>query len=142
MNRLFKLGMALTFLTVPLSGCVSLGEAFSVIGAAQTVYSQVTTYYKGAPKAVFALRGGYDIALGAAATFKTTFCPKVTSHAYCPKIIPLLRSANHRALTALDTAENFVRQNPTLDPSSLITAAQTAIKAFAKVETDNGVPAK
>lgn len=135
------LAVAAISLAVALSGCTTLQQVVNDIGVAKTVYAEVKGVYTGAPKTLFVARAGYDVALTAAAHFKTATCPAVSSHAYCATLIPELRDANHKTLAAFDEAEQFVRTHPTLDATSFITAAETAATAFAKLETDNGVPA-
>jgi hypothetical protein len=43
--------------------------------------------------------------------------------------------ADKAARTALDAAQTFVTQNPTLDASSVISAAQTALQTLQSIET-------
>lgn len=139
--HILKLLLAAAVLTA-LAGCTTLQQVVNDVGVANTVLTQVKAYYADAPKTVFALRGGYDIALGAAAMFKTTVCSSITSKPFCATVVPELRAGNHKALAALDVAENYVRTHPTLDPASAIAAAQAAVTAFAQVETTNGVAPK
>ncbi len=129
-------------LALTLGACSSLGTVISTVGAATTVYNQVKAYYGHAPKTVFAARAGFDIALTAAAHFKQDVCPNVTSQPFCKTVVPILRTGAAKTVAALDVAENFVRANPTLDATAAINAAEAAVTAFAKTETDNGVPAK
>lgn len=128
-------------LAITLAGCSSLGAVISAAGVAETVLHQVQTYYGHAPKTVFALRAGFDITLTAAAHFKQDICPTVTSAPFCKTVVPLLRTGAAKTVAALDVAETYVRTHPTLDATSAINAAEAAVTAFAKTETDNGVPA-
>ncbi len=127
-------------LAVTLGACSSLSTVISTVGTATTVYGQVTKYYAHAPKSVFAMRAGFDLALTAAAHFKQDVCPRVDSQPFCKTVVPLLRTGAAKTIAALDVAESFVRTHPTLDPTSAINAAEAAVTAFAKTETDNGVP--
>ena len=50
-------------------------------------------------------------------------------------VVRTMQSADTRAFAALDAADKFVRNNPTLNAASLIGAAWTAVTALATVET-------
>lgn len=132
------LAVASAALAITLAGCTTLSQDIS---AASTVYQQVKDYYTDAPKAVYALKGGYIIVGKAVAQFKTTECPAVNSQPWCATLIPQFRSYNAKAGDAINAAEAFVKDNPTLSPGALYNAAVTATETFAKFATDNGVPA-
>lgn len=132
------LGLALACLMLPLAACTTLTQG---ITTAETVYQQVKAYYTDAPKAVYALKGGFIIVQSAVANFKTTECPSVASHPYCATLIPKLRAYNAAAETAIQNAQTFVLANPSLDASVLYNAAVQATEAFANFATQNGVPA-
>lgn len=135
--------MAVALFAVPLAGCTTLQSAISginsTVSTAETVYQQVKNYYTDAPKAVYALKGGFIIVQTAAAQFKTTECPAINSQPWCASVIPQLRSYNAAAETAIETARQFVLANPKADPSTFYNAAVTATEAYAKFATTIGV---
>jgi hypothetical protein len=122
--------------TLPLAGCVSLG---TVVTQAETVYQQVKNYYTDAPKAVYALKGGFIIVQSAVAKFKATECPAIDSQPWCASVIPQVRVYNKAAEDAIATAKAFVLANPKADASTFYQAAVTATEAYAQFATTIGV---
>ena len=89
---------------------------------------------------VYELRSSYAIYLDAAAAYsQLPFCAKGTSAtltAPCsdPSAVIALKKADDTAKLALDSAENIVRNNPVVDASSAIAAAQQALDAVKAIE--------
>lgn len=89
---------------------------------------------------VFELRSSYAIYLDAAAAYaQLPFCAKGTAPtvaAPCsdPHAVIALKKADDAAKIALDSAETVVRDNPVVDASSAIAAAQKAFDAVKAIE--------
>ena len=87
---------------------------------------------------VFDLRAAYDatVLVPAAAYASLPSCPQATAQACADlKVVTQLRQADAAATAALDAAETVVRQNPTLDASAAISAAESAITAVRTILT-------
>jgi hypothetical protein len=54
-------------------------------------------------------------------------------------VIVQLQKADRQARIAMNTAQIFINNNPTLSASSLIGIAQAAVSAFQQIEIANGV---
>lgn len=120
-----------------LAGCAQLQ---SIETGAESLYAKVKAYYDSAPKTLYALESGYTIVQTAAAAFKTTECPSVTSLAgKCATIVPQLRAINHKVLDTIKPIEAYVRANPTLDTKSMIQTAEDAVTLAAKEMSALGV---
>jgi hypothetical protein len=81
---------------------------------------------------VFDIRAAYDAAvLVPAANYASLpACPQASGQACAdPSAVAQLRKADTAAKAALDAAEDVVRQNPTLDASAAISAAENAVTA-------------
>lgn len=54
-------------------------------------------------------------------------------------VVDRLRSADRQAITAIRAARRFVQENPTIDASAVISAAQIAVEAFRSTAIAGGV---
>lgn len=112
-------------------------------GATLLAACSTTGQHEASPAdAVFQARTMYVAAVlePAAAYAQLPACPQpagVVCHD--PKVVEQLQQADHVAETALDAAEKFVREHPTLDASSALDAAQAAIGAAQKIALSFGV---
>lgn len=143
MKRMMFAGLAFAAMaSMSLAGCAAapLGSVINAIGTVETVTAAVNNVYVGAPKTLFVARAGYDIVLTTAATFKAATCPAVDSQPYCATLIPKLRTADKAVKIALDAADAFVKANPSLNPSAVISAVEKATAAFAAIEDAYKVP--
>jgi hypothetical protein len=139
MKLLYRAAALALVLALPLAGCTTLSQIGSAVAGVQTVAAKVKAYYANAPLTLYVADAGYAIALHAAAEFKTTACPSVTSHSFCATAIPALRAGNHAVLNAFGTARQFIADHPDLDASAVIAAAEASVTAFAEIETKYGV---
>jgi len=95
------------------------------------------------------LESAYGIALSGAVAYyelyKTNRCTK--AHPFNPisnlcaarSIVVRLQQADIRAQSALQAARKFVINNPTIDATALLDAAQVAIGAFQQVQQQSAV---
>lgn len=136
MNKKMLIAGAI-FLAMPLAACSTISKFETQV---QTLYQKLQLAWKGAPKTIYTLESGYTILQTAAATFKATECPSVTSlGGKCATIVPKLRTYNARALTILRNAEDYVRSHPDLNNTNIIIAAEDAISQISKDMTALGV---
>lgn len=84
------------------------------------------------------VESAYGLALSAAVAYRNA-CARRVIAATCRPIVVQLQRAGRLAQTNIVAARTFIRQNPTLDASSVITAAQGAVTAFRDIETQYGV---
>lgn len=131
--------IALACVALPLAGCTTLSQLGNAVTTAKSVYNEVVAYYTDAPKAVYALKGGFIIVQSAVAKFKATECPAIDSQPWCASVIPQVRVYNKAAEDAIATAKAFVIANPKADASTFYNAAVTATEAYAKFATTIGV---
>lgn len=80
----------------------------------------------------------YGTALALMVGYRNSCASKVIPPS-CRPVVEKLQSANAVAKVAIDNAHAFVKNNPTVNASSLIAAAQAAVDAFRNIEAQNGV---
>lgn len=94
------------------------------------------------------LESAYGIALSAAVGYYELYRVRrcTTSAPFSPTNICAMRSvvvrlqqADIRAQAALQAARKFSAQNPTLDASAIINAAELAVSTFQQIERQNGI---
>lgn len=131
--------LALAFVgALAASGCAQMQQ---IETGAKTLYDKVVSIYSNAPKTVYVLESGYAAVQSAAVAFKQSQCQSVTGlNGKCAVIVPKLRQLDAQARAALKPVETFVRDNPTLDASSMITTAQKSIILISQEMTALGVP--
>lgn len=135
MRKFFAVALVLA---LPLGGCTTVGAVLS--GSVANPIS---------PTTVYELRAGYDAAFLVPATayrrlYDSDPCAAgehASASHICGEaaIVQRLQSADLAAEGALDAAESFVRQHPTLDASAVIAVAQAAISAAENIAASNNV---
>jgi ABC-type sugar transport system substrate-binding protein len=91
------------------------------------------------------VESAYGVALAVAVGYsrlplcKTGTTTSLTNTCARRSIVVKLQAADRTAEIALTQARNFVKNNPTLNAISVITAAKAAVGAFQSVEATNGV---
>lgn len=84
------------------------------------------------------IEAAYGIALVLANSYGD-LCKKKVIPQTCWVVVKQLQAADRKAEIALDTANDFVRKNPTLNAVTLVSAAQDALASFQQIEAMNGV---
>lgn len=94
------------------------------------------------------VESAYGVALSAAVGYYelykvnrcTTSRPESPTN-FCARrsVIVALQQADLKAQAAMQAARRFVIQNPTLDASFIITAAEAALSLFQAIEQQNGI---
>lgn len=83
---------------------------------------------------------GYGVALAAMKGYRQSCVDKVVGvYPQCRTIVPELQDSVRKAEGARKAAQEFVKNNPTVSPTSLIAAFQQAVTDFQAVETKYGV---
>lgn len=127
MKRLIVLVLALG-----LSGCATFNPFGSVANPVGT-------------QSLAATESAYGVALSAALAYKSLpLCKTGTTislNNVCARrsVIVQLQNADRYAHAQILVARQFVKNNPTLDASAILTTAQNAVAAFKSAETANGV---
>lgn len=126
-------------LALPLSGCLTFGELGSAFNFATTSIGNPVTATN-----VYQVKNGYAVAAELAveyrrycwsASYKVLMTDPVANK-LCKSRRPITRAimaADQKAFFAVSTAENFVRDNPTLSAASVISAAVKAVTDFRNV---------
>lgn len=100
------------------------------------------------PSRLVQIESAYGVALAAAVgyyeLYKRNRCTVTKPESfdnYCARrsVVIRLQQLDLRAQAAMQAAQRFVKRNPTLDASSVIDAAQTAIGAFQQFEAQAGI---
>lgn len=100
------------------------------------------------PNRLVQLESAYGVALAVAVgyyeLYKVNRCTVTRPESptnYCARrsIVVKLQQADIRAQAALQAARKFVINNPNLDATAIISAAETAIAAFQQIEQQSGV---
>lgn len=92
-----------------------------------------------------AAESAYGIALSAAVAYRSLpLCKTGTTETLanvCARrdVVIKMQAADKIAQVSLKTASQFVRQNPTLDATSLISAVESAVSAFREIQAQEGV---
>lgn len=90
---------------------------------------------------IYQLENAYGVAQTAAVAY--TRLPRCVppDTALCSQynVIVKLAAADQTARTTLQDAETFIRANPTLSATSVISAAQAALRLLQQIETQYGV---
>lgn len=82
---------------------------------------------------------GYGVVLSAAVGYRKLCADKVIARATCAPVVLKLQSADRKVQVALTNLRVFVRDNPTIDAISLVTAVKDAVSDFQAIATENGV---
>ena len=84
------------------------------------------------------VESSYGAALSIAVGYRDA-CAKRQIPPSCRPIVFQLQAYGRKAQAAIVSARNFVKNNPTLDVTSALLAAKTAVDDFKAVQTRNGV---
>ncbi len=81
----------------------------------------------------------YGVALSAAVAYRKLCADKVIARATCAPVVTKLQNADRKVQVALSNLRLFVKNNPTVDAVSLITAVKDAVDDFQAIASANGV---
>lgn len=118
------------FLVLNLAACSTVSDKFNEIktGISQVVtpdnFDTITVLYTG----VSAIGDGYY-----------SLCERKVINKSCWKIIAKVQPYENKAFDAYMALDEFVKNNPTSDATSLITLAKNAISALKNIQIQNGV---
>lgn len=110
------------FLALNLSACAAL----------KTVNNPLT------PNNITVVEDAYGAAIAVAVTYRRTCVARLIEKS-CFNTLERLKPYEAKAWNALKIAQRFVKDNPTLDATSIINLAMQAIKAFQDEQFINGV---
>lgn len=116
-----------------------LGLALSACALFQGVQNPLNT------NRLAAAESAYGIALSAAVAYRSLPLCKAGTNAtlanVCARrdVVIKMQAADKIAQVSLKTASQFVRANPTLDATSLISAVESAVSAFREIQAKEGV---
>jgi hypothetical protein len=137
MRRIF---IALT-LSLALSGCVNGPNGTKIFLPTASVANPVT------PMSLYDIKATYAIAQAGADTYvqryrdgfrcTTTKLESVTNLCSRRSIVVKMQNADRTAQIAMGRADTFISNNPTIDASAVIAAAQSAVTAFYQIQQGN-----
>lgn len=81
----------------------------------------------------------YGVVLTAAVGYRKLCADKVIARATCAPVVTRLQDADRKVQVALKNLRGFVRDNPTVDAVSLITAVKDAVEDFQTIANQAGV---
>ncbi len=81
----------------------------------------------------------YGVALSAAVAYRKLCADKAIARATCAPVVARLQAADRKVQLALSNLRVFVKNNPTIDAVSLITAVKDAVDDFQAIANQNGV---
>jgi hypothetical protein len=110
-----------------------LVTCFAVLLSACTTINNPLT-----PGRLATIESTYGAALSVAVGYRNA-CARKAIPPSCRPIVVQLQNAGRVAQTRVLALRQFVQQNPTLDATNLISAAQSAVQAFQDVQTVYGV---
>lgn len=130
-----------TAFALSLGACATLPDGTKVFLPAASVKNPVTSV------SMYDLKATYTIAQAGAVAYIDRYrqghrCTKtalesVTNLCSRRSIVIKLQNADRVAQVALGRADAFIRDNPTIDASSVISAAQSAVGAFYEIQKGN-----
>ncbi len=128
-------------LSLSLSGCVNGPNGTKIFLPTASVANPVT------PMSLYDLKATYAIAQAGADTYIQRYrdgfrCTKtklesVTNICSRRSIVVKMQDADRKAGIALGRVEIFIRDNPTIDASSVLSAAQASVTAFYQIQQGN-----
>jgi hypothetical protein len=134
-------GTLVVLLALALTGCVNGPNGTKVFLPTASVVNPVT------PTSLYDIKATYAIAQAGADAYIQRYrdgfrCTKtklesVTNLCSRRSIVLKMRDADLKAGIALGQADTFIMNNPMLDASSLISAAQLAVTAFYQIQQGN-----
>lgn len=129
---------AVVVIGLSLAGCATLPDGKRVFLPTASVQNPVT------PQNLADIKATYALAQTGAVAYIDRYrqghrCTKTALESLgnvCSRrsVVVKLQNADSKATMALGTATAFIRDNPTLDASSLISAAQIAVAAFYEIQ--------
>lgn len=135
-----KIILAVT-LALSLAGCASLPDGTKVFLPTASIANPVT------PSALYDIQATYVIAQSGADAYIQRYrdghrCTKTKLESVsnlCSRrsIVVKLQNADRTAQIAIGRATAFIRDNPTIDASAVISAAQSAVTAFYDIQKGN-----
>lgn len=81
----------------------------------------------------------YGVALSAAVGYRKLCADKVIARATCAPVVAKLQDADRKVQVALKNLRAFVKDHPTVDAVSLVTAVEDAVEDFRAIASANGV---
>lgn len=115
--------LAVLFITFSLAGCA---------GSLPSINNPVTV------PTMDAVEDAYGAAIAIGVTYRRS-CIARLIHKSCWLTIERLKPYENKAYKALIIARDFVKENPTLDATTVLNTAQQAIKAFADEQFLEGI---
>ncbi len=82
---------------------------------------------------------GYGVVLSAAVAYRKLCADKAIARAKCAPVVASLQAADRKVQVALKNLRAFVKNNPTVDATSLIIAVKDAVDDFQAIASVNGV---
>jgi hypothetical protein len=135
-----KIILAVT-LALSLAGCATLPDGTKVFLPTASVKNPVTSL------SLYDIKATYAIAQAGADAYVQRYrdgfrCTKsklesVTNLCSRRSIVVKMQAADQQAQIALGKADTFIMNNPTIDASSVISAAQLAVNAFYTIQKGN-----
>lgn len=110
-------------LTLPLAGC------WNPFGSIENPLNKTS---------LVAVEASYGSALSIASGYKDA-CARKTIPPSCRSVVKSLQNADNYAYGQIKVARDFIKANPTVDASVVISTAQQAVRAFQDAQTANGV---
>lgn len=132
--------LAIAALALPLSGCATpITQAISTIGTVETVVNYAQSTWAKAGVGLFDVEATYGVIQTAMVNFEKAECPRASTHSFCPKLQSDFAVADASVRVAFGKGEAFIAANPTLSPSAVIQAAESAINSAASLADSYGV---
>ncbi len=133
--------LASLLLAFSLAGCATMPDGTKVFLPTASVKNPVTS------ASLYDIKATYVIAQAGAAAYiqryrdgnrcTATRLESVTNICSRRSIVVRLQAADRTAQVALGRVDAFIRDNPTIDASSVISAAQLAVSAFYDIQKGN-----
>jgi len=110
-------------LSIALAGCAGIGSVTNPVTRTDLVSAE----------------SAYGVALSAAVGYRKLCADKAIARATCAPVVLKLQRADQKVQVALKNLRSFVRDNPTVDAISLVTAVKDAVSDFQVIASANGV---
>lgn len=122
-----------------LAACSALPQAIQTIGTVQTAVAYAQTAWAKAGVGLFDVEATYGVISTGMVHLEEAQCPRASTHSYCPTMHADFASADAGARHAFASAESYITAHPTLSPSAVISAAESAVTAAAALADKYGV---
>jgi len=123
---MMKKFLAICFLTIALGGCSTVQGLLN--GEVNPIGTQ----------SLAAVEASYGTALSVANGYKQA-CANGAITGSCRTVVVTMQNADRYAYAQILVARNFVKNNPNIDATVVISTAQAAVAAFQQVQSQNGV---